>query len=182
MPNQAAPKRQKPEVRCSVARTVQVLGDRWSILIVREVFRGRTRFSDFRSVLGIPSDVLTARLAVLQGSGILERRSYREPGARERFDYHLTPAGNDLLPVLGSLTQWGDAHRPTGFGPNRVYRRASTGERVHVAFVTADGDVVADEEIEIAPGPGEPDPRVQAVHPLAAVGHHGDNPESPRTE
>ena len=154
------------DVRCSIARTMQVLGDRWSTLIVREAFQGRSKFSDFRDVLGIPSDILTARLSTLVEAGILERRSYREPGARERFGYHLTPAGDDLLPVLGSLAQWGDAHRPSGHGPARLYRRTGTGEPVRVAFVTASGEVVGGDEIEVAPGPGESDATAVPYLPL----------------
>jgi DNA-binding HxlR family transcriptional regulator len=168
------PKAQSSDLRCSIARTMQVLGDRWSTLIVREAFRGRSKFSDFRDILGIPSDILTARLSTLVEAGILERRAYREAGARERFGYHLTPAGDDLLPVLGSLAQWGDAHRPSGYGPARLYRRAGTGEPVRVAFVTASGEVVDGEEIEVAPGPGESDDTVVPYRALAP----GRAPES----
>ncbi|MGO4690683.1 winged helix-turn-helix transcriptional regulator [Glaciibacter sp. 2TAF33] len=164
------PKDLPGEVRCSIARTMQILGDRWSTLIVREAFRGRNKFSDFRDILGIPSDILTARLSNLVEAGILQRRPYREAGARERFGYHLTPAGEDLLPVLGSLAQWGDAHRPSGYGPSRLYRRAETGEPVRVAFVTASGEVVEGDEVEIAPGPGNSDPAVVPYLPLAPIG------------
>lgn len=155
------------EPRCSIARTVQVLGDRWTVLIVREAFRGRTRFSDFQETLGIPRDVLTVRLADLVEAGVLERRPYKEAGARERFGYHLTAAGDALLPVLGSLLHWADVHRPTEFGPSSVYRSATTGEPVRVAFVTASGDVVPDDDIEIVPGPGASNAELPAIRPLA---------------
>lgn len=165
----------KPEpdnVRCAIARTIQVLGDKWTALIVREAFGGHSRFGEFRARLGIPSDILTARLVDLVEAGVLERRAYREPGARERFGYHLTAAGEDLLPVLGSLAQWGDEHRPSGYGPSPTYRHAVTGEPVHVAFVTADERVVARDEIDTSPAPdsgaGESDPGLP-VHPLAHV-------------
>ena len=157
-------------VRCAIARTLQVLGDKWSSLIVRESFRGRTRFTEFREVLGIPRDILTSRLADLVEAGVLERRSYREPGSRERFGYHLTPAGEDLLPVLGALTQWGDEHRPGRHGPSRIYQQAATGEPVRVAFVALSGQEVSPQDIEIAPGPGESDPGVATIRPLAVAG------------
>lgn len=150
--------------RCSVARSARVLGDRWSVLIVRDCFRGVTRFSDFRSRLGIPSDILTSRLGKLVEAGVLERRPYREDGGRERFGYHLTQGGRALLPVLGALVQWGDAYRPTEFGPSRIYRSAATGERLRVAFVTDAGEVVDDEDVEVVAGPGEPE-SVQAYRP-----------------
>ena len=164
-----SPKRSGDDLRCSIARTMQVLGDRWTILIVRECFRGRTRFSDFRRVLGIPTDILTSRLCSLVDAGVLERRGYREPGARERFDYHLTAAGDALLPVLGALAQWGDDYRPSGHGPSRLYQQADTGEPTSVAFVTAAGVVVPLADIAIVPGPGENDPDIGPTRPLAAA-------------
>jgi len=163
-----SPTRSRDDPRCSIARTLQVLGDRWTILIVREGFRGHTRFSDFRRVLGIPTDILTARLCSLVEAGVLERRSYREPGARERFDYHLTAAGEALLPVLGALAQWGNEFRPSGHGPSRLYQHADTGEATSVAFVTPTGVVVPLTDIAIVPGPGENDPDIGPTRPLAA--------------
>ena len=163
------PRRSGDDLRCSIARTMQVLGDRWTILIVRECFRGRTRFSDFRRVLGIPTDILTSRLCSLVDAGVLERRGYREPGARERFDYHLTAAGDALLPVLGALAQWGNDFRPSGHGPSRLYQHAETGEAAAIAFVTPDGRVIAPADIAIVPGPGENDPDIGPIRPLAAV-------------
>jgi DNA-binding HxlR family transcriptional regulator len=162
-------KRSSGDPRCSIARTMQVLGDRWTVLIVRESFRGLTRFSDFRRVLGIPTDILTSRLASLVDAGVLERRGYREPGARERFDYHLTSAGLALLPVLAALTEWGNEYRPSGHGPTRLYQHAETGEATSIAFVTADGTVVPPADITIVPGPGETDPDIGPIRPLAAL-------------
>ena len=158
-----------PDPRCSIARTLQVLGDRWTVLIVRESFRGRTRFSEFRDMLGIPRDILTTRLSSLVEAGVLERRGYREAGARERFDYHLTAAGDALLPVLGALAEWGNEYRPSGHGPSRLYQHAETGEAAAIAFVTPDGRVIAPADIAIVPGPGENDPDIGPIRPLAAV-------------
>lgn len=145
------------ELRCSIARSARILADRWSVLIVRDAFRGVTRFSDFKSRLGIPSDILTTRLTKLVDSNVFERRPYRDEGGRERFGYHLTEAGRALLPVLGALVQWGDSYRASEFGPSRIYRNAATGEPLRVAFVTESGEVVADADVEVTAGPGEPE-------------------------
>jgi DNA-binding HxlR family transcriptional regulator len=158
-----------PDPRCSIARTLQVLGDRWTVLIVRESFRGRTRFSEFRDMLGIPRDILTTRLGSLVEAGVLERRGYREAGARERFDYHLTEAGKALLPVLGALAQWGNEFLPSGHGPTRIYQNAETHEPATVAFVGPDGRLIRPADIGIVPGPGETDPSIGPIRPLAAA-------------
>ncbi|WP_035749865.1 winged helix-turn-helix transcriptional regulator [Parafrankia discariae] len=153
MPRSATP----PDgARCSIARSLEVLGERWTLLVVREAFRGRTRFAEFRDALGIATDVLTVRLRTLVDCGVLERRAYREPGSRERYSYHLTPAGHDLRLVLGALQQWGDAHRPSGHGPAVVYRSAADGGAVRVAFVDSVGAEIDVRDVVSAPGPGWP--------------------------
>jgi DNA-binding HxlR family transcriptional regulator len=135
------------ETRCSIARTLEALGEKWSLLI-----QGDSRYSEFRERLGIPTDVLAARLATLVDAGILERRSYREPGARERNSYHLTDAGRELKTVLAALNQWGSEHRPTGFGEVAAFADQA-GEAVKVEFVTASGARLDFDEVEIVPGP-----------------------------
>ena len=104
------------EARCQIVRTLDVVGEKWSLLIVRNAFRGQTRFSEFRDQLGIPSDILTARLKTLVEHGIFEKRSYREEGTRERFSYHLTEAGRGLNVVMGAMVQWGNEFNPSPFG------------------------------------------------------------------
>jgi DNA-binding HxlR family transcriptional regulator len=127
--------RRDAEPACSIARSLEVLGERWTFLIAREALAGVTRFADFRASLGIAPDVLTERLGTLVAAGVLEKRPYQEPGARARFSYHLTPAGDDLRVVLGALQQWGDAYCPRAEGPT-VVRRTVDGDRpVRVAFV-----------------------------------------------
>lgn len=123
---------------CSIARSLEVLGERWTFLVVREAMWGVTRFADFRAALGVAPDVLTARLAKLVAFGVLERRPYQEEGRRVRHDYHLTEAGRDLRVVLGALQQWGDANNPYPPGPT-VERRAPDGRPLHVAFVDDEG-------------------------------------------
>ena len=91
---------------CSIAAALEVVGDRWSLLAVREVSFGNHRFTEILAGTGAPRDRLAARLKALVTAGVLERRPYSE--APPRFDYHLTRAGRDLLPVLRSLMAWGD--------------------------------------------------------------------------
>lgn len=140
--------------RCSIARSLEVLGERWSLLVLREALQGRTRFSEFRARLGVAPDVLSARLATLVEHGVLEKRPYREPGARERVEYLPTEAGRDLIPVLAAFAAWGDAHVPTGYGPAVRYVDASSGRELHVAFVDADGTETPRDAVTVVPGPG----------------------------
>jgi DNA-binding HxlR family transcriptional regulator len=128
--------------RCSIARSLEVLGEKWTLLVVREAFFGLTRFSEFRSALGIASDILTNRLATLVEIGVMEKRSYREGGSRERFSYHLTESGRALRVVLASLKEWGDENRPSPAGPASRFTDETTGEPVRLAFVDASGRVV----------------------------------------
>jgi DNA-binding HxlR family transcriptional regulator len=131
---------------CSIVRSLEVLGERWTFLILREALSGTTRFADFRAALGVAPDVLSDRLATLVASGVLEKRPYREPGARARDSYHLTEAGRELQVVLGALQQWGDEHRPYEPGPT-VLRRTADGRRVHVGFVDDEGKEVPLDEV-----------------------------------
>jgi DNA-binding HxlR family transcriptional regulator len=93
---------------CSIARTLELVGERWAILALREVFLGVRRFDAIQRNTGAPRDVLSARLYKLLDAGILERRQYQERPTR--FEYRLTEAGRDLLPVLLTLMDWGDKH------------------------------------------------------------------------
>jgi DNA-binding HxlR family transcriptional regulator len=140
--------------RCSIARSLEVLGERWTLLIVREAFWGRTRFARFRERLGIAPDVLADRLATLVEVGVFERRAYRAEGEREREEYVLTDEGRALLPVLAGLAQWGDAFRPTGFGAAAEYRAGADGRPLRVAFVDDDGHEVALNDVAVVRGPG----------------------------
>jgi DNA-binding HxlR family transcriptional regulator len=131
---------------CSIARSLEVLGERWTFLILREALSGTTRFADFRAALGVAPDVLSDRLATLVAAGVLEKRPYREPGTRARDSYHLTPAGRELQVVLGALQQWGDEHRPYEPGPT-VVRRTADGRPVRVGFVDDEGREVSPDEV-----------------------------------
>ena len=140
--------------RCSVARSLEVLGEKWTLLVVREAFFGYTRFADFRARLGIAPDVLTARLETLVEGGVLERRPYRDAGQRQRDEYVLTEAGAELKTVLAAFAAWGDVHRPSGFGPSVVYVEEATEQPVRVAFLTEDGRELPPDAVSVVPGPG----------------------------
>lgn len=135
------------ETACSIARSLEVLGERWTFLVVRDALAGTTRFADFRANLGVAPDVLTNRLNTLVAAGVLERRPYQEEGKRLRHDYHLTAAGAELQLVLGALQQWGDAHRPYPPGPTMIRRTAADDRPVRVGFVDDRGQEVALEDV-----------------------------------
>jgi DNA-binding HxlR family transcriptional regulator len=130
------PKDRDREELCSIARALEVVGDRWTLLILREAaLRDVIRFADFKDRLGVAPDILGTRLNTLVDEGVMEKRPYREPGARTRFSYHLTPRGEQLRLVLAALQQWGDDNRPPSVGPTAL-RRSTPGDRpVRVAFV-----------------------------------------------
>jgi len=109
------------DVYCSVARTWAILGERWTMMILRECFRGERRHDHFRTKLGLGSNVLDDRLQVLVAEGILERVLYQERPAR--YEYRLTTKGADLYPVLVSLMAWGDRYE-NDVPPVRLVHRA----------------------------------------------------------
>jgi len=105
---------------CSIARTLDIVGEKWALLAVREVFLGDRRFDEMVRRTGAPRDTLAARLRTLVGAGVLERRPYSEHPAR--FEYHLTEAGRDLYPVIVTLMRWGDQYLAGDDGPPLVLR------------------------------------------------------------
>ena len=141
---------------CSIARTLDLVSDRWTFLILREAHLGTTRFADFRDYLHIAPNILTNRLAAMVDAGLLEKREYQEEGERTRFSYHLTPAGVDLKLVLAALQQWGDVHAPRADGPTVVRRDIRSKELVDVGFVGKDGHAVPDEDVVFEPVAGGP--------------------------
>jgi len=149
--------KQLPDATCSIERTLGVLGERWTFLILREAFLGASRFVEFRDHLKVAPDVLTDRLATLVEYGVLEREPYQEPGARSRFAYRLTPAGRELQVVLAALQQWGDDHLPRPEGPSMLRRVAGTGLPVHVGYIDPDGREVPDERMAMIPASAPPE-------------------------
>jgi DNA-binding HxlR family transcriptional regulator len=127
---------------CSIARSLGVLGERWTLLILREALTGATRFAEFRAALGIAPDVLADRLSTLVEYGVMTREPYQEPGARVREAYRLTEAGRELQLALWSLQQWGDNHLPWPDGPTMLRRRCTDGAAVHVGYIDEHGHEV----------------------------------------
>ncbi|UXN25839.1 helix-turn-helix transcriptional regulator [Curtobacterium flaccumfaciens] len=122
--------------RCPIARSLDVLGEKWTLMIVRDALGGSTRFSQFQQSLGIPREVLTARLASLVDGGVLERTTYKPEGTRAREEYVLTEAGRDLSLVLLALGGWADRHRPSDRASDLRFVDSETGDAVEAAAVT----------------------------------------------
>lgn len=113
---------------CSIARALEAIGDRWTMLVIRDAFHGVRRFDDFQERLGVARNVLSDRLSRLVDEGILEKRPYQE--RPQRFEYRLTSKGVDLFPVLVSLMKWGDRHAPDPGGPPMLVLHRGCGGQV----------------------------------------------------
>jgi DNA-binding HxlR family transcriptional regulator len=138
---------------CSVARTLERIGDRWTMLVIRDAFMGIRRFDDFQRELDIARNVLADRLTRLVEDGILEKRRYQE--RPERFEYRLTEKGLDLWPVLVSLMKWGDRHAPAAPGPPTLVVHRGCGGTVDERFMCTEcGEAVDVRTAEARPGPG----------------------------
>jgi DNA-binding HxlR family transcriptional regulator len=137
---------------CSIAATLEVVGDRWTLLLLRDASLGITRFADFEESLGIARTVLSDRLARLTGEGILERVRYSE--RPERFDYRLTDKGHALWPVLNALMNWGDTYINRGRAPVVIRHRDCGGAIDGHRICTACGARVGSRDAERRPGPG----------------------------
>lgn len=133
--------------RCGVAKTLEIVGERWTLLIVRDAFFGLRRFEEFQTSLGIARNVLTDRLNRLVDEGIFDRVRYSE--RPERFEYRLTPMGRDLTVALNALREWGERHVVED--PARVLRRRSDGKPVTVALVPKGTKTLKANEVELVP-------------------------------
>jgi DNA-binding HxlR family transcriptional regulator len=140
---------------CSIARTLALIGDRWTLLVLRDVANGVGRFDELTGHLGVARNVLSSRLARLAEAGLVERRAYREPGARERQEYRLSRSGRELVPILLALMQWGDKNLAGPEGPPAVVRHADCGAPIKVAVTCAEGHELGDaSRVRVEPGPG----------------------------
>ncbi len=135
--------------RCTIARTLEVLGTRSALLIMREAFYGTTRFDDFAERVGISQPVAAARLRQLVDEGLLEREDYREPGQRTRQQYRLTPKGADVFPVLVALMEWGDRWLDDRGGPIELLH-CDCGEPVALSLRCAAGHEVETDSVDVA--------------------------------
>jgi DNA-binding HxlR family transcriptional regulator len=147
---------------CSIARTLDVIGDRWSLLILRDGFYGVRRFEDFQHDLGVARNVLADRLSKLVDRGIFERTLYAE--RPRRFEYRLTPKGRDLLPVLLTMMRWGDDWEGEGAEPPVKLVHVGCGHATHAVLDCAhcgDGLTLANvyvDPIRIRPRPRPAEP------------------------
>jgi DNA-binding HxlR family transcriptional regulator len=140
---------------CSVSRTLEVVGERWTLLILREAFFGTRRFDDFQRNLGVARNVLQARLERLVDEGIMVRRRYSERPPRD--EYRLTPDGCDLLPVMLTLMAWGDRHRAPAGPPLLVRHRECGGSPTAALECVRCGRPVTARDLELFEGPGATD-------------------------
>jgi DNA-binding HxlR family transcriptional regulator len=138
---------------CTIARTMEILGERWSVVVLREVFNGIRRFDDMRVRTAIPRQVLTNRLQLLVERGILRKVPYQEPGARVRHEYRLTEKGLDLWPVLVAVKDWGDRYLADPQGPPLTAVHRDCGAELHAQLYCDDGHLV-DQPRNVVPRPG----------------------------
>jgi DNA-binding HxlR family transcriptional regulator len=137
---------------CSIARTLEAIGERWTLLILRDALLGLRRFDDFQRDLGVSRGVLTQRLRWLCEEGILERRRYQE--RPERFEYRLTDKGRDLWPVMMALTRWGDRYEAESGPPRLFVHRDCGGEVAENLTCGRCGVALTVRDVEARPGPG----------------------------
>jgi DNA-binding HxlR family transcriptional regulator len=153
---------------CSIARALEVVGDRWTLLVIRSAFEGVRRFDDFQATLGVARNVLTDRLARLCGEGIMRRVRYQQ--RPDRYEYRLTRKGVGLWPAMMSLLLWGDEHYAAAGPPTVIVHRGCGGTLTTRLTCGACGVPLGPTDIDALPGPGAAaDPAgPRAVDPAAA--------------
>jgi len=145
--------RDYPGLDCSVAKALEVIGERWSLLIVRSVMHGNRRFGEMQESLGIARNVLSSRLQRLVDEEILERRAYQE--SPPRYEYFLTQKGLDLWPALIALLNWGDRYSPDPEGPRRLIVHKECGGTVSERGICEScGKLLTARDAKQVPGPG----------------------------
>ncbi|MFL6089808.1 MAG: winged helix-turn-helix transcriptional regulator [Aeromicrobium sp.] len=141
---------------CGIARTVDVIGDGWTPLVLREAYYGTTRFDEFERVLGIGRNVLSQRLGRLLDEGLLEREAYQQNPPR--YDYVLTAKGRELFPVLAAMMAWGDKWLAPADGPPVLLRHTTCGHDARAEVVCADcGEPLELADVQPHLGPGFPE-------------------------
>jgi DNA-binding HxlR family transcriptional regulator len=141
------------DMACSIARTLEIAGEPWSPLILRDVWVGITRFEQIQSDLGISSKVLAERLKWLVDQGVLERRAYSE--RPPRHEYGLTEKGSELCDVLLAITAWGDRWTAGEGGPPVLLRHRGCGSLTHAELRCAScGELLHAKDVDVEPGPG----------------------------
>lgn len=137
---------------CPVSKAIELVGPRWTLLVLREVFNGVRRFDDLCEHLDVPRASLARRLGELTDAGLFEQKPYRDDGARQRYEYRPTEMAWGLYPVLVGLMQWGDTYLNNGKPPLRLVERA-TGRPVKAAIVAGDADELVPRDVTWKPGP-----------------------------
>ena len=132
---------------CNLARSFELIGDRWTLLILRSAMYGVRRFDDFQAELDVPRSVLSARLAALVDAGIMEKRDYREEGHRARVEYPLTRMGSQLGLPFFAMTEWGDRWLSEG-EPHFGLRSCANGQKLRVMLVDERGKAVKPQDIQ----------------------------------
>lgn len=141
-------------MRCSIAGALELIGDRWALLVIRDLSLGLARYDDLRASTGIPAATLAARLKHLAASGIVERVRYQDHPPRD--EYRLTPKGRDLWKVSVALREWGDRWDASGFGEPAIEMvDRQSGRPLTLALIDAEtGEVVPLQRAQLRPGPG----------------------------
>ncbi|MEM8705248.1 MAG: helix-turn-helix domain-containing protein [Actinomycetota bacterium] len=151
----------QPAVDCSIQRTLDVIGDRWTLLIIRDLFRGVRRFSRIQEDLGIAKNLLTDRLSDLVRAGIVEKVPYQDRPVR--YEYKLTEMGRALSPALVAMMRWGDRWMSGGLAPTELVHDVC-GTRLELQpWCTTCNEPVAPVDIASRPGPGRAQ-EVEATH------------------
>lgn len=141
------------EEACSLARTISVIGDRWTFLILRECFLRVRRFDEFQSKLGITRHLLAGRLKKLVAAGVLRRSPYLE--SPKRYEYILTQKGLDLYPILMAIVHWGDVHMVDERGRPLLHRHKTCGKHFDPLMVCSEcNEALRAREVETEVGPG----------------------------
>jgi DNA-binding HxlR family transcriptional regulator len=140
---------------CTIGAAIAIIGEKWTFLVLREVFNGVRRFADMQRRTGAPRQILSDRLAGLVRQGLLRKVPYQDAGQRIRQEYRLTDKGLDLYPVLVALMEWGDKHATGSAGPAAMLTHRDCGAPVELQLTCAEGHVVGSaREVTPLPGPG----------------------------
>ncbi|WP_131741883.1 winged helix-turn-helix transcriptional regulator [Actinomadura roseirufa] len=137
---------------CSIARALEVVGDRWTLLVIRSALQGVRRFDDFQDALGVARNVLTDRLTRLCDEGLMRRVPYQE--RPERFEYRLTRKGVELWPAMMTLLMWGDRHYAPDGPPAIIGHRGCDGTLTPQFTCSACGAPLSPSDVDARPGPG----------------------------
>jgi DNA-binding HxlR family transcriptional regulator len=140
---------------CTIGRAMEILGEKWTIVVMREIFQGIRRFDDMRVRTDIPRQVLANRLTMLVETGLLRKVPYREPGSRERHEYRPTQKGLDVYPVLVAVAAWGDRYLAGPEGPSQIFVHRECQAEVHAELHCAAGHQIKENrEVGGELGPG----------------------------